>query len=715
MVLGDIAFERERWLEAAQASTSRSSAARRRSRKEDAARVLVSFMEAFGKSYAARVSQPPPSTTDLTPASSDKSPLSRQPVAASHPRMIAAVEALQRVAPDDVEAAVRVSKVVFEHGEARGAMKVHQELLEKYESELTSAERAEALYRLGESARRVEEWDAAIEALVESADLDPSNGASLQSLAGVYEARGDWKAVVRAKTKRLEVASGTERFDLLLEIGDIFFSKLEDRTRAPKSVRRGARGAPRRPQAPHEADAALLGGEGLGEARRRRPAPRRFRRGPEAAGEVHADRGDRLAPPARRGRSGDQVLRPRARVRPVALEGARRGARAPQNEGRSRRRRARPQRAASIRRRTATTARRSSKTLDQLGALYHKFLGEPAMAIDAYEAAQAFDPEDRARAEILAELYASDVKQYLDKAVRAQAQILRKNPYRVESYKLLRRLYTEAKRADPAWCLCQALSVMNFAEPDEERFYKRHRADNAAAAQATLDEEAGTSCSTHFDARPAPHEDLRARAADDRAHAHASRSRRSGYDSRYAIDHVAAPVPGLADAPLRGRRARLAAPIGLPEPERPGGSRLPPRAHAGDRARARGVRGAASRRRRWRSSPGATSRTSAPASTCGTSCRRAPGSRRGSSRRSSCASRSSPIAPDLAGPGERGDGRDAGADFQGVQKREAREPRLEAPPGGRRARLEEVGRRDRPHRRSRRLRARARPRRWRPK
>ena len=63
--------------------------------------------------------------------------------------------------------------------------------------------------------------------------------------------------------------------------------------------------------------------------------------------------------------------------------------------------------------------------LDQLGALYRKLLNEPELAIDAYEAAQAFDPDGKERAETLAELYASDVTQYLDKAVKAQTQMLR--------------------------------------------------------------------------------------------------------------------------------------------------------------------------------------------------------------------------------------------------------------------------------------------------
>ena len=112
------------------------------------------------------------------------------------------------------------------------------------------------------------------------------------------------------------------------------------------------------------------------------------------------------------------------------------------------------------------------------------------------------DPESRARGELLADLYAQHPAEYFEKAVLAQAHILRHNPYRAESYKALRRLYTGAKKGDGAWCLCQALTVLNLAEPDEERFYKRHRADNAAPAQAALTDDDWTTILAHPDLDP---------------------------------------------------------------------------------------------------------------------------------------------------------------------------------------------------------------------
>ncbi len=179
-----------------------------------------------------------------------------------------------------------------------------------------------------------------------------------------------------------------------------------------------------------------------------------------------------------------------------------------------------------------------------LGELYQKLLNEPELAIDAYEAAQAFDPEGKERGELLAELYASDVTQYLDKAVRAQAQMLRQNPYRVESYKLLRRLYTEARRPDPAWCLCQALVVLNLAEPDEERFYRRHRPTTPRPRRRSSTRTTGR-CGWRT-RTPIRSSRGSSRSSSRPSSARApSRSRALGYDARFRLESGRAALPRL--------------------------------------------------------------------------------------------------------------------------------------------------------------------------
>ena len=81
-------------------------------------------------------------------------------------------------------------------------------------------------------------------------------------------------------------------------------------------------------------------------------------------------------------------------------------------------------------------------------------------------------------------------------------QLLQLSPYRMESYQALRRLYTDAKKPDPSWCLCQALTVLKNAEPDEESFFKKHRTRKPAAAKETMGDDVWAKYVLHPDQDP---------------------------------------------------------------------------------------------------------------------------------------------------------------------------------------------------------------------
>ena len=545
LVLGDLAFEGERFVEATkylEPLVGRAASLE----KQEATRVLVRFVEAFGKTIATRTAPPPPSA----PVSSkDVGGRESQPrisqarirITEAHPRLAAAVQALEQTAPEDADSLGRVAKVMFDAGDAETAREYYERLLKVQGSKMAHTERAETLYRFGEATRRAGNLGEAVKILQEASDADPGNPGPLQALSKVYEEWGDWEEVVRVKRRRLEVATGTERFDLLLEIGDVEFGKLNDRGRASKTYVAALEERPDdrklltklmqlyseekdwaklvevvlrladfvedpKQRAKYMHTAAIVSSRQLGEIdqalgfyERALEFDPSLTRAMEEAIELRRQKSDH-----------DGV----ERLLKMQLEHAK------QTQDRA----------------------KIVVILDQLGELYRKFLNEPELAIDAYEAAQAFDPEGKERAELLAELYASDVAQYLDKAVRAQAGILRRNPYRAESYKLLRRLYTEARRPDPAWCLCQALAVLNLAEPDEERFYRRHRADNAAPAQAVLDEEDWNLRITHAEADPLVTR-IFALIQPTIIRARTQPLEALGYDPRYRIDLTLHPYP----------------------------------------------------------------------------------------------------------------------------------------------------------------------------
>lgn len=525
LVLGDIAYEKERFVEAtrhlepliARASTLP---------KDDAVRVLVRFIEAFGKSLPSQ-------------AAPDR--LTQSSIMDAQPRLAAAVEAFERLAPDDPQALARVARVLFECKDFHAARRMYERILDEDGPYLSSTDRADAQWRLGDSLRHFGELDKAVDALREAAEADPTNPAPLKALAAVYEETGDWEEFVRTKRRRLEIATGSERFELLVAIGDAEFKKLNDLPRASKTYRAALEEQPDdrklltklmelyseekdwaglvdvvlrlaafvvdpKQRAKYMHTAAKVTSRQLGEV--------------EQAIEYY-DRALEFDPALVKAM--DEAIE--LRLQKADYRGVERLLNAQLDHAKQ-----------------LQDKERMVHALDRLGELYAKSLNETGLAIDAYESAQAFDPDATERTAILAELYASDAAKYLDKAVRAQGQVLRANPHRAESYKLLRRLYTEARLPDPAWCLCQALVVLDLAEPDERRFYERHRADNAAPAQMVLDEADWTSRIIHPDADPLL-TTIFALIQPTIVRARTQSLEELGFDPAYRVDLAAQPYP----------------------------------------------------------------------------------------------------------------------------------------------------------------------------
>ncbi|KYF94210.1 hypothetical protein BE20_07100 [Sorangium cellulosum] len=469
MISGDLAFEAGRFLEAArhyELLSSRVDALPR----EQGLKLLLRYVDALSKS-------------------------------GSSGKAIGTVQALLALAPDDPAALSRAAKVNLDAGRATEAAELYERLVERFGAGLPERERAEALLRLGEARLAAGDPDGAVAPLNDAADLVPESPAPLALLSRVFEAKGDWEEVARLKHRRLDVVTGEERSALLLEIGDLLATHLHDRTRAAKSyvaalderpddrkiltklmqlyseekdwsklidivLKLAAKIDDSRQKAKYLHTAAIVSARQLGDLDRAAQFydevleldPSLTRALAEAI-ELRAEKGDH-----------EEV----ERLLKVELDRA-----TEEND----------------------TAK-MLETFDRLGAVYKDKLGWMSEAIDAYEAAQTLDPDSEERNELLANLYASNPAEYLDKAVAAQLPILRRSPYKPDAYRLLRKMYTETKRADAAFCLCQALCCLNAAEPDEERFFRRLRPDTAAAAQQPLDDEAWAAALVHPDADP---------------------------------------------------------------------------------------------------------------------------------------------------------------------------------------------------------------------
>ena len=466
-VLGDLAFEDKRYLEAAKHYEQVAAHADKLD-KERATRVLVRYVDALSQT-------------------------------GSTEKALIPMDTLLRIAPDNAQALERVARVTFNHGSIKRAADLYKDLFKRFGDVFN--ENAKALYRYGESLRRSGELDAAVGPLEDSSDVDPTDATPLIALAKVYEEKDNWDRVVRVKTRHLDIAEGDERVQLLIEIGDIATAKLNDRTRATKSYVAALEDQPEDRRLltklmqlySEEQDWEKLIDVVLRLADFVDDPQQRAKYLMTAAMVNSRQTGDL-----------DQALIHLERV----LEAD------PGNEKAlaeciqiSRDRGDFDQVEDFLKRKLDYASGSDDKetmlaTFMDLGELYLKDLGWMDKAIDAYEAAQTLAPDDRDLTELLSQLYASEPEKYLDKAVAVQLQIVRQNPYVGEPYKAMRRLFTETKHADAAWCLCQTMYALNLAEPDEERFFKRMRPQTAAPAQTALTDEDWLTLVMHPDADP---------------------------------------------------------------------------------------------------------------------------------------------------------------------------------------------------------------------
>ncbi len=124
-----------------------------------------------------------------------------------------------------------------------------------------------------------------------------------------------------------------------------------------------------------------------------------------------------------------------------------------------------------------------------LGEIYRTRMGQFEPAAEAFKMASKLDPDNLQRHEILAELYVS-LPNRLDDAIAEYQWMIKQNPYSVESYKALRKLYFENRQYDKAWCLCATLAFLKKADVEEQQFFEQYRTKGMIRAQSRLDNEA---------------------------------------------------------------------------------------------------------------------------------------------------------------------------------------------------------------------------------
>lgn len=394
---------------------------------------------------------------------------------------LAAMDTLLRLAPDDAGALGRVAEVTFEHGSPRRAAELYTDYMTRFGARLGDRERARATYRLGEALRRAGDVEASLERLEEAADLDPGMREPLTALAQAYTDLERPADVISAKSRELDVTSGDDRVQLLVDLGDLY-AKQGDRAGAARSYVAALEERPDERRLltklmqlySEERDWNKLVEVVVKLAEFVDSPAQRVKYLHTAALVTAREIGD----VARAAEFFEQVLEIEPRNEKALTELID----IQESSGNYRA----VEQLLTRRLGQAASAEDRVRILDRLGALYQTHLADPTRAAQALEAATEADPGNEERMERLGAIYATDLDTFREKGVLLQEALLAQNPYRQDAYKALRKIYTVARDADASWALCQVLSVLQLADSDEQRFYGRMRSETAAPAQAAF-------------------------------------------------------------------------------------------------------------------------------------------------------------------------------------------------------------------------------------
>ncbi|HEY3495558.1 MAG TPA: tetratricopeptide repeat protein [Polyangiaceae bacterium] len=404
----------------------------------------------------------------------------------AHEKALAAADQYLDAIASSASYLLPLCEISAEHGSAQRTAELSRRLLDDHAELLEAAEEALGRRFLGRALQKLGRAQQALAELDRSARLDPEARPTLRALADVHIDLGDAQRAIEIRRREIELAEGSERVALLVELGEIVAGKLKDNDYAARCFLLALDEAPN--------DRKIL-------ARLMQlfSAEKDWSRLLEVVVRLAelVDEPEQKAKylhtaamvAAREIGDPDQALG----LLDAALDAD------PTHEGAT-------TEALAIRRRLAdwngikellkrraqqlAAAGRNKElmtTLDELGETYER-LGSIEQAARVYESALDVEPDGVRWLERLARVYSTD-PDFAEQAQEALVLWIELDPYRPDPYQLLRRVHTQVRYADGAWLACQALTVLGQAAPDESRFYARFRGSELVTARRRLSPE----------------------------------------------------------------------------------------------------------------------------------------------------------------------------------------------------------------------------------
>jgi tetratricopeptide (TPR) repeat protein len=381
-----------------------------------------------------------------------------------------------------------------------GAGKIYQTILVQHRESQKDTDVVEIYYRLGQVRLKLGERKKALNMFEKALEIDPAHRDTLGAVIDLQTQQGDWEAVVHAKRSLFPRVTPDEKFRLLDEIGDVYREKLTNHQKSIAAYLEALELKPTNHVLLHkvlevytdtkqwkkavevmlrfteiETDPLVRGkyyyAAGVtsrDELKSLDEAVEYFNR----ALDEYFSAADRI--PA------DQM--PKYLKAFEAIDRILTNKKDWPNLGRAYR--------AMIKR---MPQRKEDKILvllwHSLGEIYRSRLKEYKAAAQAFEVASSLEPENRQRREILAELYVLAGPDFADKAIEQHMTMIKAEPFKIDSYKALRKIYMESHQYDKAWCICNTLNFLKKADAEELQFYEQYKPKGFVRAKSRFTDE----------------------------------------------------------------------------------------------------------------------------------------------------------------------------------------------------------------------------------
>ncbi len=369
------------------------------------------------------------------------------------------------------------------------AFKFYQMLLVHHRDSLGREETTDIFYRLGVIKREQNERRKAINMFDKALEEDPQHRPTLEAMVGLYETTNEWEQVIHFKRQILEVVDNdNDRFQLLDQIGDLWKDKVKNLQKAIASWVDGIAMKPNEHKVLHKLLAAYQETrqsekmidtiQAISDLDERPVAKAKY------AYTIAVIVRDEMKDPAGAVDKFNEALD----LDPDQLKAfeAINKLLTQQKDWKQLER--------AFRKMLRRIVGKGNKELEfnlwhNLGVIYRDRLRNFESAAEAFAMASQVYPDNEVEHQILAELY-SVIPSRLQNAIDEHQWLLRKDPYKVDSYRALYKLYFDARAYDKAWCLASTLTFLQKADAEQQQFYDQYKQAGMIRPQSRVGNEA---------------------------------------------------------------------------------------------------------------------------------------------------------------------------------------------------------------------------------